>query len=357
MGVLKSKLFTEGNPAVIQKLENCATGRPNEVQSHFTRNHSNSRGEHIVKVQQALKNIQRTHPGFGIPDFDVNGVYDEKFAKAIYVYKQKRDIRNYAHKIDDIIGIKTIKTLDSDNANSSPDPNPHPNPKPKPEPPSPEVLDAWFVTEFSGRSESLVVLLGYSAMTGNIKFKRADGTEYRGSIGLFGLSAGVSLDPGKMPGMKTALKRFPLLLKWLGGEVNVGDKMLKWVMTQGTLQRIIAMTPGGMQIFNALKDLIAGGSVAPDWAPSAAIGMVFPFAPPLNTNSFSGACLCYSLTGTVLLGNIGTYILFFGYRGDMFSTDFSLSKFRGCAIISGAGAQLQFPGLAATGTVFVGEIT
>ena len=130
MGVLRSKLFTEGNAATLKKLEDCATGYPNEGTSHFMRGHPNGRGDHILKVQQALKNIQQTRPEMGIPDFEINGIYDERFAKAIYVYKQKKDIRNYAGKIDDIIGIKTIRSLDSDNTN-----RPHEDPAPKPKTP------------------------------------------------------------------------------------------------------------------------------------------------------------------------------------------------------------------------------
>ena len=105
-----------------------------------------------------------------------------------------------------------------------------------------------------------------------------------------------------------------------------------------------------------LLKLVSGGSVAPDWMPSRAIGMVFPFKPPLNTLSFYGSCICYSLTGTVAVGNGGAYLLFFGYRGDMYSTSFSMDKFNGCAIISAVGAQLQVPGLGASGTLSVGEI-
>ncbi|MGA9918172.1 MAG: hypothetical protein WBR17_37085 [Paraburkholderia sp.] len=236
-------------------------------------------------------------------------------------------------------------------------------PEPRPRPITPEITDEWFVTEFAGHTESLVVMLGYSVMTGNITFRRADSLQYRGAIGLVGLSLGLSLDIGKLPGMATILQRFPALLQWLGGGAPLADEMLKKVMQPSILQRIIALTPGGMQIFNALKDLLAGGSVSlPDWAPSwlqetPAIGMVFPFAPPLTTLSFYGSCMCYGLTGTVLLGNFGTYLLFFGYRGNMYSTDFSLSRFKGCAIIAAGGAQLQIPGLAATGTLYAGEIT
>lgn len=230
-------------------------------------------------------------------------------------------------------------------------------PKPKPAPPEPQVLDDWFVTEFGGYAESVVITLGYSAMQGNVAFTRADGTKYRGAIGMFGLSAGVSLDVGKMPGVKQVLRRFPALSQFLGNPSGPGvNNLLKWVSTQGILQRIIAITPGGMRLYTQLAQVILGGSVAPDWMPSTAIGMVFPFKPPLSTTSFYGSCICYALTGTATIANAGTYILFFGYRGDMFSASFSPDNFTGCAIVSAAGAQLQVPGLGVAGTVFVGEI-
>lgn len=231
-------------------------------------------------------------------------------------------------------------------------------PKRKLPPPEPRIVDEWFVTKFSGKSESAIVVLGYSAMMGQITFQRADGTKYSGAIGLFGLSAGLSLDIGKLPGMSTALKRFPALLKWLGGGgASEANELLKWVIKPGTLQYIINRTPGGMALYNLLLQILGGGSVSPSWAPSTAIGLVFPFHPPLSTLSFYGDCLCYGLSGTVAVGTAGTYILFFGYRGNMYSPSFSLDNFRGCAIISAAGASLQIPGLSAAGTIYVGEIT
>jgi hypothetical protein len=114
MGVLVSKLFTEGDPATVKKLEDCATGKPSEVQSHFKQGHANARGEHIRRVQEALALIRQREPGLGIPDFQVNGVYDDKTAKAVRAYKEKRGIRNYANRIDDVVGIKTIRSLDND---------------------------------------------------------------------------------------------------------------------------------------------------------------------------------------------------------------------------------------------------
>jgi hypothetical protein len=130
MGELSSKLFTEGDPAAVRKLEDCATGRPSEVQSHFTQGHSS--GEHIRKLQLALKNAKDNDDDLAdMPDFSVNGQYDKDFADAIEFYKGKRNILNYAGKVDRIVGIKTIKALDSDATKRKqvdPDPRPVPNP-------------------------------------------------------------------------------------------------------------------------------------------------------------------------------------------------------------------------------------
>jgi hypothetical protein len=127
MGVLASKLFTDADKATVDKLEDCATGRPSEVSSHFARNQNQS-GEHIRRVKQALKNVQDLEPGLGIPPFTVDEVYDDAFARAVAVYKDKRNIRNCANKIDDIVGIKTIRSLDND-AQKRPRVEPAPKPK------------------------------------------------------------------------------------------------------------------------------------------------------------------------------------------------------------------------------------
>lgn len=232
-------------------------------------------------------------------------------------------------------------------------------PDPKPRPPEPQILDEWFVTDFSGKSESVVVALGYSAMMGRITFTRADGTSYTGAIGLFGLSAGVSPDLGKVPGLKQIFARFPALAQFLGGGLAkpLANDLLIWISRPGILQRIIAMTPGGLKLYGLLKDVLLGGSIAPDWAPSTAIGMVFPFRPPLSKLSFSGGCMCYALTGSIAIGSGGTYVLFFGYRGKLSEGDISLNHFNGCAIIAAAGAAIQFPSLGAAGTLYIGEIT
>ncbi len=113
MGVLVSKLFTDGDQAATAKLEGCATGQPSEVASHFSQG-QNKTGEHVRRTQQALQNIQKNEPSLGIPPFSVSGLYDSAFARAIAVYKDRRNIRNFANKIDDVVGIKTIRRLDQD---------------------------------------------------------------------------------------------------------------------------------------------------------------------------------------------------------------------------------------------------
>ncbi len=128
MGVLTSNLFTSGDASTVKKLEDCATGKPSEVQSHFTLNQT---GDHITKVQEARKSVQEANPGIGIPAISVNGVYDQTFAEAIRVYRAKRDIRNFASKIDNVVGVNTIRSLDRDSKSGPPKVNPTPTPKPK----------------------------------------------------------------------------------------------------------------------------------------------------------------------------------------------------------------------------------
>jgi hypothetical protein len=125
MGILTSKVFTDGDPVVVKRLEDCALGRPNQVMSHFKLGH---KGEPVRRLQEALKDIQQREPDLGIPEFSVNGAYDQKFAKAVYRYKEKRNIRNHSNRIDDVVGIKTIISLDRDSTSRPPKVNPAPGP-------------------------------------------------------------------------------------------------------------------------------------------------------------------------------------------------------------------------------------
>jgi hypothetical protein len=133
MGELSSTLFTTGDADAVRKLDNCATGRPSEVQSHFTQGMS---GEAVRKLQLALKNAADNDPDppgdlTGMPSFTVNGQYDKAFADAIEFYKSARDIKNFAGKIDRIVGIKTIHALDTEaTRHKQVDPDPRPAPSP-----------------------------------------------------------------------------------------------------------------------------------------------------------------------------------------------------------------------------------
>jgi hypothetical protein len=158
MAELTSTLFTQGDPAVVKKLEDCATGRPSEVASHFTKGNS---GEHIRRVQQALRNVQELEPELGIPAFEVNGTYNDAFAAAVAAYKEKRNILNFAGRIDDVVGIKTIRSLDSDakrKRREKPAPKPRrPNVFPRPIPNCVPDADAPSSQEFD-----ITLLMGVS---------------------------------------------------------------------------------------------------------------------------------------------------------------------------------------------------
>lgn len=147
MGVLVSKLFTEGDAATVKKLENCATGSPSEFRSHFSTT-ENNRGEHILRVKKALMHVQENDPDLGIPPFPETDQYDDAFAEAIRIYKEKRGIYNYANKIDKIIGVKTIRSLDTDARRRRVDPIPHPKKdKPIPRPPRPNTSQCLIDAE------------------------------------------------------------------------------------------------------------------------------------------------------------------------------------------------------------------
>jgi len=130
MGVLSSKLFTgEGiDDSTRQRLEDCALGG-NETLTHIAHG---QRGEHVKRVQEALYRIRESDPSLGIPSFSVNGVYDPAFAHAVHVYKQRRNILNYRGRVDDIVGIKTIRSLDLDLQPAKPKVQPSVHPAAKP---------------------------------------------------------------------------------------------------------------------------------------------------------------------------------------------------------------------------------
>jgi hypothetical protein len=111
MSALTSPIFTATDAVTRGKLENCANGVPNEVVSHVS---VGAQGEHVRLLQLALQAIANHEPAIGVPSFNVNGVYDNAFATAIAKYKTVRGLLNYAGAIDNIVGRKTIATLDKD---------------------------------------------------------------------------------------------------------------------------------------------------------------------------------------------------------------------------------------------------
>src|SRR5262245_61301681 len=122
MGELSSNLFTTGDPNAVNQLENCANGRPTEVQSHFIEKGPGfqGKGEAVLKLKQALQNARNTADDLkGMPNFAVtSNVYDKDFGDAIAFYKGKRQILNFAGKVDRVVGIKTVRKMSTERGGS-----------------------------------------------------------------------------------------------------------------------------------------------------------------------------------------------------------------------------------------------
>jgi len=88
--------FFRGDP----KLESAATSDPAHVIP-------GARGKHVEKIQVALIDLDSANI---TPD----GVYGSATASAVHEFKKKRGILNYQGKIDDIVGRKTMTTLDNE---------------------------------------------------------------------------------------------------------------------------------------------------------------------------------------------------------------------------------------------------
>lgn len=114
---LRSKEFS-GDP----RLEACAVSDP----SHVT---PGAIGDFVGKIQQALIRL-------GAGDISADELskmrYGPSTAASVRRFKTARGILNYAGRIDDIVGKKTIATLDQELASIGPTPQP-----PVPPPPSP----------------------------------------------------------------------------------------------------------------------------------------------------------------------------------------------------------------------------
>jgi hypothetical protein len=138
---LTSTLFTgpDVDNATKTKLQDCADGRPSEVASHFSTT-ANRSGKHIKLVQEALKRAQVRDPSLKLPAFTVDGVYSKNFADAVFAYKHQIGILNYAGKVDNIVGIKTIRSLDTESKGGKAHHREYPKPVPKPIPPRPRPV-------------------------------------------------------------------------------------------------------------------------------------------------------------------------------------------------------------------------
>jgi hypothetical protein len=198
MGVLRSPLFVNTPQPTKDKLEACATGKPNEISTHFTIGET---GEHVRLVKQALKDYATKHPDEITAPFTVDRTYDKNFAIAIGQFKttRKPPLTNFAGKIDEIVGIKTIRALDDTAVPGPPAPKPPVPPPPQPVlakrvnkkavllPETPEKDDPPLFTilktiEASRHPDKQVVDTGSAEIDTSFKVKRIDITLQTGSI-------------------------------------------------------------------------------------------------------------------------------------------------------------------------------
>jgi peptidoglycan hydrolase-like protein with peptidoglycan-binding domain len=70
---------------------------------------SGSRGEHVARIQKALMLLDKVK-------LAMDGVYGPATAAAVLAYKRKRSIINtsYQKTADDIVGIMTIQSMDTE---------------------------------------------------------------------------------------------------------------------------------------------------------------------------------------------------------------------------------------------------
>jgi hypothetical protein len=97
MGVLESKAFANDT-----KLEACAVSDPAHILP-------GSRGPHVFKIQTALMLVG--DETVDAAEFEASH-YGPSTAAAVRHYKEVRSILNYAGKIDNVVGKKTIAALD-----------------------------------------------------------------------------------------------------------------------------------------------------------------------------------------------------------------------------------------------------
>jgi hypothetical protein len=138
---LRSKLLG-GDP----KLESCAISDP----AHIT---PGSVGDHVSKIQQALIAID----GLSIDAGELGSKrYGPSTAAAVLAFKRKRNIIRNQTQVDNIVGILTIKALDSEMFAKEQITPPAPGPLP-PLPPPPEPLSNQFAVRAAGRSGVFII--------------------------------------------------------------------------------------------------------------------------------------------------------------------------------------------------------
>jgi hypothetical protein len=220
----------------------------------------------------------------------------------------------------------------------------------------------WFVTDFSGTTESVVVTVGFTAITGCISFTRADGTKQTNSIGVIGASMGVSVVPGAGKVAGALANRFPALAQLINPEIRQGlrSDLLKWLTSSPSLvAKALWGSPTLMKLAPSIKKVAMGASLGPATLPSAAIGMVAANdGVTLEKGDFAGTCVMFSAANTALVAGVGIYGLAFGLREAW--TPFNdplLSHANGFALISAASIAAQIPNLGVSETLFWGEIT
>lgn len=144
MAVLRSRQFASD-----PKLEACAVSDPAHIVQGAT-------GAHVGKIQAAL-----TQSGCVIAAAEMAAQrYGASTARAVVEFKRQRNILNFAGRLDDIVGKKTIRALDDFLASSSPGPTPPvPTPPPPPAPPPgpPQVFTTHDVRLFGWRPPGAVL--------------------------------------------------------------------------------------------------------------------------------------------------------------------------------------------------------
>ncbi len=134
---LESGLLTNNKPDVQRRLDACLNVDP----MHFMPGTS---GPHIELVQIALAQVREVLDK-RIPEItDKRGFYGPSTTRAVHTYKETRDIVIPGHKLDDIVGRRTISFLDDDLVEIE-------GSKPAPKPPATKFKDVVvLITGFGG---------------------------------------------------------------------------------------------------------------------------------------------------------------------------------------------------------------